>query len=505
MFIAEAQDHSIVRVNTNLRRAFLMALFLLAALFRLNNIHASGHLLDREYTSALFARSFYFVDNEQVEPWQREIAITARNQQPILEPPLVEYLVSLIYRLMGREEISYSRYLTTFFWLVGGVFMYMIAKRLLSVEEALIATSYYLFVPMGIIISRSFQPDSLMMMMLLISLYAMVLYFESPSRSHLLLAGILSSITILLRPLVIFAIFCSFLAFSIHRNRNWKKIIDLPLVIFTLVSILPSAAYYGYGILVAGYMRWKVATSFMPYLLIKKDFWLGWLDLVLNVAEFAPLLLAIVGFFLLRNTKVQYWMVGLAVAFVLFSVAFTYHIHTHPYYHIQLLPIVGLCMAPTVVLIVKALIKAAEKYWWIPVMGVFALSIFSAYREFRATLYRDRMEDPKVAWEIGEAVHHSPRTVDISFYYGVPLLYNGQFGGAPWPVKIEDAFYRRPGETERSVQQRLDALGFQPEYFVITNFDLYHRKHQDLQQYLEQECILLAQTDQYMIYSSCMD
>jgi len=108
-----------------------------------------------------------------------------------------------------------------------------------------------------------------------------------------------------------------------------------------------------------------------------------------------------------------------------------------------------------------------------------------------------------VAWEIGELIHHSPRTVYVAFYYGVPLEYYGEFGGAPWPVRIEDEFYRRPDEKELSVQERIDGLRFIPEYYVITHFDLYKRRHQDLGTYLENNCSVLAETNTYLIYSSC--
>lgn len=87
--------------------------------------------------------------------------------------------------------------------------------------------------------------------------------------------------------------------------------------------------------------------------------------------------------------------------------------------------------------------------------------------------------------------------------YGLPLAYYGEFGGAPWPVSIEDAFYRRPGEQELSVKERIEGFGFIPEYYIITNFDLYNRKHQDLKAYLERDCLLLAQKDQYLVFSSC--
>src|SRR5688500_5545620 len=337
MSVVEGQQQQIqiFRENSAWLKVCLFALFVLATLIRLDEIKAPGHLLDREYTSAIFARAYYFINNDEIEAWRRDIAIIARDQQPVLEPPLVDYLVSLIYRVAGREELYFARYLTNAFWLIGGIFMFLITRKLLSIDEAVIATAYYLFVPMGIIIGRSFQPDSLMMRLFLISLYLLVLYSGAPSTERLLAGAVLAGITLLLRPLVIFAIFCAFLAFSIHRSQNWKKIIDFPFITFSAVSLLPSVLYYGYGIVFAGFMRWKVSTTFMPYLLIKKDFWLGWFYNVVGVAEFTPLFLAILGFFLLRNRKVQFLIIGLAVSFVVFSVTFTYHINTHPYYHIR--------------------------------------------------------------------------------------------------------------------------------------------------------------------------
>lgn len=484
----------------------LILMFLLAALIRRDEIRAPGHLLDREYTSAIFARAFYFRSNAQVEDWRRDIAVITMNQQPVLEPPLVEYLVSLIYRVMGREEIYYARFLTGAFWLAGGIFMYLITKKLLSTEAAFFATLYYLFAPMGVIISRSFQPDSLMMMLFLISLYALVLYFEKPSLRRLLLAAVFTGITLLLRPLVSYAIFCAFLALSLYQSKNWKKIIDLPLIIFSVVSLLPSLIYYGYGIIFAGFMRWKVSNSFMPYLLVKKDFWLGWSDIVINVAGFTPLLLALLGFFLLGNRRVQYLVIGLVVSFMLFTVTFTYHIHTHPYYHIQLFPIIGLSASPIIVETVKSImqrIHSIGRFWWIPVVAALLFVPYVAYREVRNSLYQIHMEDPAVAREIGELINHSPRAVYVANYYGVPLEYYGEFGGAPWPVRIEDEFYRQPGEQERTVQQRLDALSFTPEYFVITDFQLFFRLHQDLQAFLDKNCSRYVHKDSYWIYRSC--
>jgi len=507
MFNTETAEQSNILFNDNSRwlKTCLLIMFLLAALIRIKDINAPGHLLDREYTSAIFARAYYFSDNTEIEEWRREIAVIAKDQQPVLEPPVLDFMISLIYRVAGREELHLARYLTSAFWLVGGIFMFLIVRRLLSVDEAMIATAYYIFVPMGVIISRSIQPDSLMMMLFLISLYLLVLYFDVPSTKRLLSAAILTGITLLLRPLVIFAVFFAFLTFSIYRSKDLKKIVGLPLIIFSIVSLLPSVLYYGYGILFAGFMRWKISTSFMPYLLVKKDFWLGWLDSVISVAGFTPLFLAVIGFFLIQNKKVQYLVVGLIVAFLLFSVTFTYHIHTHPYYHIQLFPIIGLCMAPILISIVKTLMQSTGKIWWLPITAILLLVSYFGYREVRNSLYRTRLENPAVAWEIGEAIQHSPRTVYVAYYYGVPLVYYGEFGGAPWPVRIEDPFYRQPNARELSVRERLERIGFIPDYFVVTNFDLYNRIHQDLQVYLESNCLMIRETEAYLIYTNCED
>ena len=162
-----------------------------------------------------------------------------------------------------------------------------------------------------------------------------------------------------------------------------------------------------------------------------------------------------------------------------------------------------LCLGPVLTVIFNSLKETARKLWWIPVLGAFLLVFYMGYQEVRGSLYQTRMEDPAVAREIGETVQHSPHTVYVAYYYGVPLEYYGEFGGAPWPVRIEDQFYRQPGAQELSVQERLEGLGFTPEYFVITNFDLYHHKHPDLQSYLEDHCSMLKETGDYLIYKTC--
>jgi len=47
-------------------------------------------------------------------------------------------------------------------WLLGGLALYALARRIASADGALVALLYYLFLDFGVIASRSFQPDPLM-------------------------------------------------------------------------------------------------------------------------------------------------------------------------------------------------------------------------------------------------------------------------------------------------------------------------------------------------------
>src|SRR5690606_7597116 len=102
-----------------------------------------------------------------------------------------------------------------------------------------------------------------------------------------------------------------------------------PFILFYALSLIPPAAYYGYGIVIADFMRWKVSSSFRPYLLARPDFWLEWFDLGASAVGYAALGLALVGFSLLGKRYARALIIGLALGYVVFGVVFTFHIHTH--------------------------------------------------------------------------------------------------------------------------------------------------------------------------------
>lgn len=265
----------------------LIILFVPPALIRVYRIHAPGQLVEREYTSAVFARAFYF-DHAAVEAWRVDMAHTVAGAQPILEPPLTELLVAFMYRVAGHEALYLARLLTSAFWLAGSFWLFLLVRQLLSTTAALLAMAYCLFVPGGVLVSRSFQPDA-RMMIFLASLLAMVRYFHRPSLRRLWQAAVLAGLTLLVRHLVVFAIYMAFTSMSIAQRRSVRGLVNAPFITFCLVSLILLFAYYGHGLFIAGYLRWKIGSSFLPVLYVRLEFWREWFFLALDEGGSAPL------------------------------------------------------------------------------------------------------------------------------------------------------------------------------------------------------------------------
>jgi hypothetical protein len=483
----------------------LVILFLIAAGIRLINIRAPGRSIDREYTSAIFARSFYFNRLESIETWRREVAEAAKNNQPILEPPVTEYLVSWIYQLAGTEAIWISHLLTSVFWLIGGYFLFNIARLLLSVEAAFFSTAIYLFMPLGLHLSRSFQPEALMMMLFLLSAYRIFEYFRNPTTFNILLAGAFAGITVLYRPIVIFTLFGAFALSAINARDGWKSLFGWKNLLFLALFLSPSFLYYGFGLFVAGYLRWWVGFGFLPHLYFRLEFWEGWLNLVLSGIGLLFLVVALIGLPLFQKGLPRAFMIGLWLGYIVLGMVFNVHIHTHAYYHAQLIPIVALSIGPTLDTI-PAYIKKTGAGWYggVALAAVVVIIVATNFLNFRNNINYQVFNIRPKAREIGELVDHSTNTVFVAQYFGLPLQYFGEITGTHWPRRINYWLYQRPGDRELSIDERLASLGFVPEYFIITNFSEFEEHHLDLKDFLLQRCGLVSDPSaRYLVYGNC--
>ena len=139
--------------------------------------------------------------------------------------------------------------------------------------------------------------------------------------------------------------------------------------------------------------------------------------------------------------------------------------------------------------------KCSLLVWNLPAKLIFT------WRDTRNSLLWRPSENIAAAREIGEIVQHSDRVVYLAHYYGRPLEYWAEIAGTFWPRSALPWPVATAENSDLDIQTRIDRLGFDPEYFVITDFDEYDN-HPDMQTYLS-NCELVAEDGRYLIYEFC--
>lgn len=480
-------------------------MFLLAAGIRLYDIQKPfvGLLPVREFRSAMIAREIYYDLNSEIPTWQREVAHISREAEWSLEPPVLETLTAVSFYFAGSEQLWIPRFYATLFWLVSAFIFWKIARDLYEVATAVVLTTYYLFVPIGIVTSKSFQPDTLMMMFYMSSLWAILCYDQNPTRRQLYGVMLASGLTLVVRPLCLFAIFGAFTGLFIYRFKQATPRPKSHFVLFC-AALLLGLAYYVYGLFITDSLDGQAAITFQPHLLLLRAFWKEWLFGALGAVTLVAAATAVLGLALVSSPRLQWFLLSLWGSYLLFGLFFNYHVMTHNYYHLQLVPTVALSAGPFIAFL-WAHIQRLDQRWW-RLAWVSGIVIFFVLLSLRQIVQRGQwspyFETQEIAAEIGKLVNHSTRLVYLSPFYGRPLEYYGLLSGYYWPRSNTQLLYMGPEEKLTTVDERLDTIPFTPDYFIITDFREYTAHHQDLAEYL-QACPLVAETEHYLIYAYC--
>ena len=481
----------------------ISVLFIAAFAIRVYPIYKSPRLVGpRQYRCAIIARDYFFETLQSIPDWERKIASINKDAEGIYEPPIMELLASLGYRIAGGEYLWIPKMLSVIFWLGGGVFLYALTRGLISSAAAIFSTAFYLFLPFGIAYSQSFAPDPLMLCLFIASIWAISRYHIQPSRTRLAIATALSAAAMFVKPVCLFAIFATFILANISRQGIRKTLTDLNFILFGIGSFLPTALFYFYGIYVGTALRDVAEQSFFPSLYFSTAFWLGWLNQIDIVIGSITFILALWGVSLFREGLPRALILGLWIGYVLFCLTFNEQIHSYGYWNLQLIPIVALSIAPVADLILSHLAQTWTQWQWrLAFLGLFLFLSLVSIREVRREI---RSKDPfpvKVAQEIGAITQHSTNTILLSEEYGKILKYYGEISGKVWPSPWTFIERQIKGQPIPTAKERLDSLirQFSPRYFIITAFEEYEDE-QDLKQYLEGAFPIAKKTSDYLIF-----
>lgn len=482
----------------------LLALLLAcSAILRYGDL--SAPLLDfhptRQLFSAVKARGIYFQSLSDVPAWQKDLAIRQYENEATIEPPIMEHVAAWLYQYFG-ETTAIPRAISSSIWMLGGLFLFLLSKNLnKSNPAAFFGLAFYLLLPYAISASRAFQPDPLMISLIIIFWWSMENWGRNSSWKWTFVAGISGGLAILVKfPAVFFIIGAAIgviiaydgIIHALKKPQTW---------ILMFIGLLPPTAYLYYGTYIAKFLGQQFNGRIYPELWISPFFYLRWFLKLEHVINVPWLMLALLGCVIFSNKNVKIFLGSLTVSYLIYGITFAHHISSHDYYSLPAIPLVALCISQSALALSKVFDPAihpstpADKQIPAISLQLFYISLLSGsivlialaqYTQQRTNDYRQQAD----FWQnVGNATGHQPGVIALTTDYGYPLAYYGWQNSSLWPASVNIQDY---DETFTQLIKNKD-------YFLITDFQEY--QHQpELKERLENKFPVLSQGTGYLIF-----
>ena len=423
----------------------------------------------RQLFSALKARGMYYAMlpvNSTIPQWQRDMAIHQWQSMQAIEPTVIETITALTYRVVG-EHLWVARIYSSLFWVLAGIFLFLLAKELAGISGAFISLLFYLFLPYGVIASRAFQPDPLMVALIVAGAWAMYRWSNTRTMKWAITAGILSGLAIFVKNVAVFPLAFAAIALVLEYGLV-RSIKDKQTWVLASITILPTTIYTLYGVLMAGFLGQQFAFRFFPQLWPDPAFYLRWKGQIDGVVGFGAFAIAAVGVFVAKRREMVF-LTGLWVGYFVYGMTFAYHITTHDYYQLPLIPIVALSLAPAA----QTLFETAGRLrggWFARVALSVLITLVALIQiwNVRVELIRDDWRPEAEFWaSLGEKLGQNGPVLTIAQDYGYRLAYWGWQDVDSW-YDAGDLDVRALDGRQIDLLQRFQEQAASKHFLVVT-------------------------------------
>ena len=423
----------------------------------------------RQMHSVLIARGMYYQQRSDVPEWQRQMAYNQWQKEPHPEPQLLERLTAITYRILGHEALWVPRLYSILFWMAGALGLYLLANEIIGRDGALVALIYFLFLPYGAIASRSFQPDPLMVSLLVFTLLAIVRWQKQPDWKHTLAAGILGGLAILVKTVAVFFVAGAWIGLLFSTYSLKEMLRNRKIWAAAVLSLLPYACFFVYGTYIQGFLQSEFSLRFFPQLWKDPVFYLQWNSELSSVVGFEWFLAALVCSLLVRG-KARSLLLGLWAGYFLYGMGFAYHISTHDYYQLPLIPLVALGLGAGAQTVLGSL-QGRRIVKTTLVAGVLLFFVVLKAWDVRVALKRNSYENEIIFWQrLGERLGQDVSVVGLLQDSGARLAYWGWVEADDW-LTSGDLNVRELAGNEVDVPQLFERTVEGKDYFVVTLLD----------------------------------
>ncbi len=480
----------------------ILVLAVILAAFALRMVDFDDPPLDfhpaRQMHSALMARAF-FIDKggvlEDETPEYNHEAYSRGMKEAWIEPPVYEKLTAALYNVFGGADLRIPRFTSILFWLIGAVGLVLLADSLCGTAGMLGALFWYCFFPYGVIASRSFQPDIIMVCLLIWAMYFLKRWIEAPdSLARMLPLGITAGVCIFIKQVAAFplglAIAVALIASRgfVATLKNWR------VWLAAVLCLAPMLIYNYWGYFVEGFLVQQYQGRFFLSELISPSFYVRWLRMIDQVFTIPLFIAALVGILLIREKNSRAAWIAYFAGYVIYGLCLAHHIGTHNYYQLPLFPLIALGIGSLVSRVAEALHEKRLLLTAASLCGLFlcawwaADSVMTMHRtDYRA--WPQRWKDWMAELEPYEG---SISTIGIMDDYGGGMTYWGLHNPGIWDTSVESM-------DEYDALVTLNTTFWNYRWLVVTDLDKFYEQPR-LQRYLNENATVYRQESDYIIY-----
>lgn len=452
----------------------------------------------RQLYSALKARGMYYQNLDTAPAWQRELAVEQWKTQGLIEPPIMERLSAFGYSLIGSEILWLPRLFSIAFWLLGAFALLQICLEIAGKNGAIFALIFYLFSPYLVIASRSFQPDPLMVAMMLLSIWGLVRWQRGENWKWAIFAGVFAGIAIFIKAVVVFPIGAAFLTVVLSKYRIMQVIRKPQVWVMAGLALIPWVLFSIYGVFINGQLQSQFSLRFFPQLWLTPDFWLQWNGNIARVVGMEFFLLSILGAFVLSGKSDRRMVIALFSGYYLYGLILSYHISTHDYYQLPLVPAVAMGLAGVCQVVVE---KLRALKWQNVLIVITVTSYFLLIKawDVRVELKRSNYRNEIVFWQnLGSRFSPEDAIIGITQDYGYRFEYWGWHKIQNWMSSSDFALRELAGQ-ELDMEALFNEQIAEKDYFLVTQLNELNSQP-EIKKRLMEKYQLVESNDDYMLF-----
>ncbi|HUH98549.1 MAG TPA: glycosyltransferase family 39 protein [Anaerolineales bacterium] len=448
-------------------RVLLVLLLLLGAALRVINLTVPP--LDfhpvRQLRNLIVARSIYYRLLPNPDAQKLVLAQAFYNAVGQYEPPITESITAWTYTWTGGENIAVPRLYETLFWLVAGLALFDLARRIASPTSALMALAYFLVLPFAVQASRSFQPDPLMTSAFIVGIYFLYRWSEEQNWKWAALAGVLIGLAVLVKIVIVFLVIGAAIAavLSTLGLRFWRSA-----QVWAMMALMAIPAFVYYILGHPGrsdeyFFAWTVG---LIQLITTTSFYAHWLGFIGSLFGLTILFLSIAGVFL-APPRLRWMLIGIWTGYFIYGLTLPFQMYTHSYYHIQLIPVVALGLVP----ISEALaVRVSGQPRWLNAALTAIVVVVIGYQSWiaRSDLVAqaaDYRREPAYWENVAKAIPANADLIGLTQDYGYRLMYYGWRKIVLWPYV--NGLTEVKG-TSVNAQAKFSELVAGRDYFLVT-------------------------------------